>query len=182
MKHIKIKAFLKLAYKTIFICKFTVIKTKLPVSTHQFQFRLTVHYPSVSLNQFQDCLMLHYKIKAIQTLIYDNFFLRFWIALKRKLPVWTDQFQLRLIVHYPRVSLNQFQYDLMLHYIIRALQKLIFYLFSLWFCISPKRKLPVSTNYFHLILISTPHQSITQSMPGLSNVALQKKQSQKTCK
>ncbi len=45
-----------------------------------------------------------------------------WIGLKRKRPVSTDQFQFRLTVHYPRVSLNQFQDDLMLHCIIKALK------------------------------------------------------------
>ncbi len=44
-----------------------------PVSTDQFQFRWIVYYPRVSLNQFQDDLMLHYKIKALQKLIYDQF-------------------------------------------------------------------------------------------------------------
>ncbi len=144
MKHIKIKAFLKLAYKTIFICKFTVIKTKLPVSTHQFQFRLTVHYPSVSLNQFQDCLMLHYKIKAIQKLIFYLFSLWFCISPKRKLPVSTNYFHLILIVHHTRVSLSQCQDCLMLHYKRNNLKKRANNLYFPYFQIALKIKVPVS--------------------------------------
>ncbi len=52
-------------------------------------------------------------------LIFDLFWLWFWIALKRKLPVSTDQFQFRLTVHCPNVSLSQFQEDLMFHYITK---------------------------------------------------------------
>ncbi len=40
-------------------------KRETPFSTEQFEFRLTVHYPRVSLNQLQDCLMLHYIIKTL---------------------------------------------------------------------------------------------------------------------
>ncbi len=54
------------------------------------------------------------------------FYLWFWIALKRKLPVSTDQFHFRLTVHHPRVSLGQCQDGLMLHYKIKALQKLAY--------------------------------------------------------
>ncbi len=121
MLHYKIKALQKLKYDQFCLWFWIALKRKLPVSTEQFEFRLTVHYPSVSLSQFQDDLMLHYIIKALQISFY-LFCLWFWIDLKRKLPVSTDQFQFRLIVHYPRVSLNQFQDDLMLHYIIKALQ------------------------------------------------------------
>ncbi len=46
----------------------------------------------------------------------------FLIALKRKLPVSQEQFQFRLTVHYPRMTLKQFQDNLMLNYIIKALQ------------------------------------------------------------
>ncbi len=99
------------------------IKRKLPVSNDQFQFRLIVHHPRVSLNQSQDDMVMHYKIKALHKLIYDQF-CHYFIALKRKLPVSTEQFQFRLKVHWHclRVSLNQFQDDMMLHYIIKALK------------------------------------------------------------
>ncbi len=46
----------------------------------------------------------------------------FWMALKRKIPVSTDQFQFRLTVHYPRMTLKQFQSNLMFKSIIKALQ------------------------------------------------------------
>ncbi len=46
----------------------------------------------------------------------------FWMALKRKIPVSTDQFQFRLTVHYPRMTLKQFQNNLMFNSIIKALQ------------------------------------------------------------
>ncbi len=52
--------------------------------------------------------------KSPPKLIFYLFCLRFWIGLKRKRPVSTDQFQFRLTVHCPSVSLNQFQEDLML--------------------------------------------------------------------
>ncbi len=40
----------------------------------------------------------------------------FWMALKRKIPVSTEQFQFRLTVHYPRMTLKQFQDNLMFNY------------------------------------------------------------------
>ncbi len=46
----------------------------------------------------------------------------FWMALKRKIPVSTEQFQFRLTVHYPRMTLKQFQNNLMFNSIIKALQ------------------------------------------------------------
>ncbi len=46
----------------------------------------------------------------------------FLIALKRKLPVSTEQFQFSLTVHYPRMTLRQFPDDLILYYIIKDLQ------------------------------------------------------------
>ncbi len=46
----------------------------------------------------------------------------FWMALKRKIPVSTDQFQFRLTVHYPRMTLKQFQNNLVFNSIIKALQ------------------------------------------------------------
>ncbi len=42
------------------------LKIKVPVSKDQFQFRLTVHNPQMRLKQFQDNLMLNYKINALQ--------------------------------------------------------------------------------------------------------------------
>ncbi len=71
---------------TSFVIDFDSSKKKLPVSTDQFQFKLTVHYPRVILNQFQDDLMLYYYIKAIQKLIYHQFCHLFWIALKKETP------------------------------------------------------------------------------------------------
>ncbi len=112
---------------------------------NQFKLRLIARYPRVSRNQFQQDLMFYYIINALQKLIYDQFCLRFWIALKGKLPVPTDQFQFGLLAHYPRVSLKQFQDDLMLYYIIKALQKLIYEQFCLRFWIALKSNLPVST-------------------------------------
>ncbi len=46
----------------------------------------------------------------------------FWMALKRKITVSTDQFQFRLTGHYPRMTLKQFQNNLMFNSIIKALQ------------------------------------------------------------
>ncbi len=46
----------------------------------------------------------------------------FWMALKRKIPVSTEQFQFRLTGHYPRMTLKQFQNNLMFNSIIKALQ------------------------------------------------------------
>ncbi len=62
-------------------------------------FHRLVHCPRVSLSQFQEDLMLHYIIKALQILVCDQFCLWIWIALKRKFPDFTDQFQFRLTVH-----------------------------------------------------------------------------------
>ncbi len=42
------------------------LKIKVPVSTEQFKFRLTVHYPKMTLKQFQDNLMFNSIIKALQ--------------------------------------------------------------------------------------------------------------------
>ncbi len=121
-------------------------KRKLPVSTDQFQFKLTVHCPRMSLSQFQEDLMLHYIIKALKILINDQFCLWFWIGLKWKLRVSTDQFQFGLTVHYAMGSLSQFQENLHLCYKIKALQNLIYYQFCLWFWIDLIRKLHVSTD------------------------------------
>ncbi len=145
-------------------------KRKIPVSTEQFQFRLTVHYPRMTLKQFQSNLMFNSIIKALQisystcsvcdfewllkgkslfpqnnfnsdwqsntqddtqavsrqsdvvlnnkstpNLIFHLFCLWFWMALKRKIPVSTEQFQFRLTVQYPRMTLKQFQDNLMLY-------------------------------------------------------------------
>ncbi len=60
--------------------------------------------------------------KSTPNLIFHLFCLWFWIAFKRKLPASTEQFQLRLTVHYPMMTLKQFQDNLMLNYIIKALQ------------------------------------------------------------
>ncbi len=46
----------------------------------------------------------------------------FWMALKRKITVSTDQFQFRLTGLYPRMTLKQFQNNLMFNSIIKALQ------------------------------------------------------------
>ncbi len=153
------------------------LKIKVPASTEQLQFRLTVHYPKMTLKQFQDNLMLNYIIQALQNsyytwsafdfdssknkspcfhrtipiqidsplpqddtqavsrqsdvelhnksspnLIFHVFCLWFWMALKIKVPASTEQFQFRLTVHYPKMTLKQFQDNLMLNYIIKALQ------------------------------------------------------------
>ncbi len=87
------------------------LKIKLSVSTEKFQFRLTVHYPRMTLKQFQDNLMLNYIIKAKLTLYLIC--LWFWMALKIKVPASTEQFQFRLTVHYPMMPLKQFQDNLM---------------------------------------------------------------------
>ncbi len=42
------------------------LKIKVPASTDQFQFRLTVHYPMMTLKQFQDNLIFYCIIKALQ--------------------------------------------------------------------------------------------------------------------
>ncbi len=97
------------------------LKRNLPVSTEQFQFRLTVHYPKMRLKQFQDNLMLNYIINALQ-ISYSTSSVWIWMALKIKLPVSTEQFQFRLTVLYPRMTFKQFRDDLMLYYIIKALQ------------------------------------------------------------
>ncbi len=153
------------------------LKIKVPASTEQFQFRLTVHYPRMPLKQFQDNLMLNYKIKALQISYFTSsvcdldsfknkspcfhrtipiqidsplpqddtqavsrqsdvelhnksspkltlYLICLWIliALKIKVPASTEQFQYRLTVHYPRMPLKQFQDNLILNYIIKALQ------------------------------------------------------------
>ncbi len=54
---------IKLAYNTVLN---HISFTEENISIEQFQFRLTVHYPMMRLKQFQDDLMLHYKIKALQ--------------------------------------------------------------------------------------------------------------------
>ncbi len=97
------------------------LKRNLPVSTEQFQFWLTVHYPKMRLKQFQDNLMLNYIIKALQ-ISYSTSSVWIWMALKIKLPVSTEQFQFRLTVLYPRMKFKQFPDDLMLYYKIKALQ------------------------------------------------------------
>ncbi len=97
------------------------LKIKVTTSTEQFQFRLTVHYARMTLKQFQDNLMLNYKVKALQ-ISYSTSSVWFWIALKSKLPVSTEQFQFRLTVHYARMTLKKFQDNLMLNYKIKALQ------------------------------------------------------------
>ncbi len=53
--------------------------------------------------------------KSSPNLIFHIFCLGFWTALKRKLPVSTEQFQFRLTVHYPMMTLKQFQDNLMLY-------------------------------------------------------------------
>ncbi len=98
------------------------LKIKVPASTEQFQFRLTVHYPMMPLKQFQDNLMLNYIIKALQISYSTWSVLWFWMALKIKVPASTEQFQFRLTVHYPMMPLKQFQHNLMFNYIIKALQ------------------------------------------------------------
>ncbi len=98
------------------------LKIKLPVSTEQFQFRLTVHYPRMTLKQFQDNLMLNYIIKALQISYSTSSVCDFEWLLKIKVPASTEQFQFRLTVHYPMMTLKQFQDNLMLNYIIKALQ------------------------------------------------------------
>ncbi len=97
------------------------LKIKVPVSTEQFQFRLTVHYPKMTLKQFQDNLMFNYIIKALQ-ISYSTSSVWIWMALKIKLPVSTEQFQFRLTVLYPRMTFKQFPDELKLNYIIKALQ------------------------------------------------------------
>ncbi len=42
------------------------LKIKVPASIEQFEFTLTVHYPKMTLKQFQDNLMLNYIIKHLQ--------------------------------------------------------------------------------------------------------------------
>ncbi len=53
--------------------------------------------------------------KSSPNLIFHVFCLWFWMAFKRKIPVSTEQFQFRLIAHYPRMTLKQFQDNLMLY-------------------------------------------------------------------
>jgi len=96
-------------------------KRKLPVSTEQFQFRLTVHYARMTLKKFQDNLMLNYKIKARQISYSTSSACDFgWLSKGNS--VSTEQFQFRLTVHYARMTLKQFQDNLMLNYKIKALQ------------------------------------------------------------
>ncbi len=81
------------------------LKIKLPVSTEQFQFRLTVHYPRMTFKQFPDDLMLYYKIKALK-ISYSTSSVWFWMALKIKVPASTEYFQFRLTIHYPMMTLK----------------------------------------------------------------------------
>ncbi len=60
--------------------------------------------------------------KSTPNLIFHVFCLWIWMAFKRKLSVSTEQFQFRLTVHYARMTLKQFQDNLMLNYKIKALQ------------------------------------------------------------
>ncbi len=54
--------------------------------------------------------------------MFHLFCLWFWMALKIKVPASTDQFQFGLTVHYPKMTLKQFQDNLMFNYIKKALQ------------------------------------------------------------
>ncbi len=60
--------------------------------------------------------------KSPPKIIFYLFYLWFWMAFKRKIPVSTEQFQFRLAIHYPRMTLKQFQNNLMFNSIIKALQ------------------------------------------------------------
>ncbi len=68
----------------------------------------------------QSDVVLHNK--SSQNLTFYLTCLWFWLALKIKVPASTEQFQFRLTVHYPRMTLKQFQDNLMLYYIIKALK------------------------------------------------------------
>ncbi len=56
----------KLTLYLICLWFWMALKIKVPASTDQFQFRLTVHYPKMTHKQFQDNLMLNYRVKALQ--------------------------------------------------------------------------------------------------------------------
>ncbi len=60
--------------------------------------------------------------KSSPNIIFHLFCLWFWMALKIKVPTSTEQFQFRLTVHYARMTLKQFQDNLMLNYKVKALQ------------------------------------------------------------
>ncbi len=70
----------------------------------------------------QSDVELHNKSTKKLTFHLFCLFCLFWIALKSKLPASTEQFQFRLTVHYPKMTLKQFQDNLMYNYIIKALQ------------------------------------------------------------
>ncbi len=75
--------------------------------------------PRMTLKQFQDNLMFLFIIKALQISYSTSSVCDFWIALKNRTPCFHRPFQFRLTVHYPRMTLKQFQDNLMLYYIIK---------------------------------------------------------------
>ncbi len=169
-----IKATPNLIFHLFCLWFWMALKIKLPVSTEQFQFRLTVHYPRMTLKQFQDNLMLNYIIKALQISYSTSSVCDFEWLLKIKVPASTEQFQFRLTVHYPMMTLKQFQDNLMLNYIIKALQ--ISYSTSSvcdfgWL----KNKTPCFHRTISIQIDSPLPQDDTQAVSRQSDVELQNK-------
>ncbi len=117
--------------------------------------------------------------KSSPNLIFHFFCLWFWMALKMKLPDSTEQFQFRLTVHYPRMTLKQFPDDLMLFYIIhnKSSQNLSFYLTCLWFWMALKMETPCFHRTISIQIDSSLPQKDTQAVSRQSDVELHNKSS-----
>ncbi len=131
------------------------LKIKVPASTEQFQFRLTVHYPMMPLKQFQHNLMLNYIIKSSPNLTFYLICLWFWMASKNKSPCFHRTIPIQIDSPLPHdvTQAVSTQSDVELHN--KSSPNLIFHVFCLWFGMALKIKVPASTDQF--LFIFTVH-------------------------
>ncbi len=124
------------------------LKRKIPVSTEQFQFRLTVHYPRMTFKQFPDDLMLYYKIKALKSHILPlpSVILN---GSKNKSPCFHRIFSIQIDNPLPHddTQVVSRQSDVELQN--KSTPNLIFHLFCLWFWIALKIKSLVPQTSFN---------------------------------
>ncbi len=124
-------------------------KRKIPVSTEQFQFRLTVHYPRIDTQAVFKTSDVELQIKALQShispllsVILDGF--------QKKNPCFHRTISIQIASPLPHDwHSSSFKDNLMFNSIIKALQISYSYLFCLWFWMALKIKSLFPQNNFN---------------------------------